>query len=328
MTSEKLKEQNAVRFPWVALTLSFLSSGVGHLYCGRITKGLFLYSARFLLPVCWVIAAFMQPSSGVLLGMIILPAVATVAVFLYSAFDAFAIARRTDPDYGLKDYNRASLYWMLIAMQLAYPVALTWGIREYAFEAFIIPTASMSPGILPGDRILVNKQPLRDVIPSRGDLIVFRPPISEPAEAWIKRVIGVAGDEILIKERQIEVNGKKLEHQRVPMETLSYLRGELKGDVYDESHSGRRYQVHYDDVDAAEQNGTEQNPEDSESEEFRITVPDRSVFVLGDNRDRSRDSRHIGTVPVGDVIGYVDYIFYPANTWSRFGAYRDSNSSR
>ena len=64
-------DQSSARFPWVALALSFLSSGVGHIYCGRIVKGLFLYSARFLLPLLCITAAFSQPSNGVLLGLIL-----------------------------------------------------------------------------------------------------------------------------------------------------------------------------------------------------------------------------------------------------------------
>ena len=63
--------QTATRFPWIALVLSFLSSGVGHVYCGRIVKGLLLYTARFLLPLLCVVAAFVPPSNGVFLGLIL-----------------------------------------------------------------------------------------------------------------------------------------------------------------------------------------------------------------------------------------------------------------
>ena len=311
--SELASEQTFVRLPWVALTLSFLSSGVGHIYCGRIAKGLFLYSARFLLPLLCIIAALAQPSTGVLLGLILLPAAMTVVIFLYSSIDAWAIAKRTGPEYKLKEYNRASLYWLLVAMQLAYPVALTWGINEYVYEAFVIPVRSMSPNVLAGDRILVNKRPFGTRFPERGSLVAFRTPPSEPGRTWIGRVIGVAGDQIVIEGREIEVNGKKLEREPVPPEGIAKLRNQVTGDVYHESLAGRRYRVLFED-----------DSFDADSkDEIKVTVPDRSIFVLGDNRDRSRDSRHIGSIHVGEVIGYIDYIFFPAETWSRFGVYRD-----
>jgi len=306
-------DQSSVRFPWVALALSFLSSGVGHIYCGRIVKGLFLYSARFLLPLLCIIAAFAQPSNGVFLGLILVPAAATVMIYLYSPIDAYAIAKRAGLDYKLKEYNRASLYWLLVAMQLAYPVALIFGTREYVYEAFFISERSMSPNFLAGDRILVNKRPFRDGFPERGDVVVFRTPPSEVGRTWIKRVIGVAGDRIVIKGREIEVNGKKLERDRVPRESIAQIRKQVEGYVHYESHAGRRYRVLFAD----------DSFDGSAMDEINVTVPDRSVFVIGDNRDRSRDSRHIGSIHVGDVIGYVDYIYFPAETWSRFGVYRD-----
>ena len=306
-------DQSSVRFPWVALALSFLSSGVGHIYCGRIVKGVFLYSTRFLLPLLCIVAAFARPSNAVFLGLILVPIMATVIIYFYSLIDAYAIAKRTGLDYKLKEYNRVSLYWLLVAMQLACPVALTLGSHKYVYEAFLIPTRSMSPNFLAGDRILVNKRPFRDGFPERGDVVVFRTPPSEVGHTWIKRVIGVAGDRIVIQGRNIEVNGKKLERERVPTESIAQIRKQVEGDVYYESSGGRRYRVLF----------AENAFDRSAPDEIDVTVPDRSVFVIGDNRDRSKDSRHIGSIHVGDVIGYVDYMYFPAETWSRFGVYRD-----
>lgn len=305
--------QTTVRFPWVALALSFLSSGVGHIYCGRIVKGLFLYAARFLLPLLCIVAAFLQPSLAVFLGLILVPGAAMVIIFIYSPISAYAIAARTAPDYQQKEYNRSSLYWLLIAMQLAYPVTLIWGVRAYVYEPFLIPTRSMSPNFLAGDRILVNKRPLRDSFPERGDVVVFRTPASEVGRTWIKRVIGVAGDRIVIEGREIKVNGKTLERERVPAESTNEIRNQVEGNVYYESYAGRRYRVLF----------AEDPLDKSVTDEITVTVPDRSVFVIGDNRDRSRDSRTIGSIHASDVIGYVDYMYFPAETWSRFGVYRD-----
>lgn len=304
--------QNAIRFPWLALVLSFLASGVGHIYCGRIAKGLVLYTARFYLPLLCVLAAFVQPSNGVLIGLILVPATATALIFFYSAIDAYVIAKRIGPAYQLKNYNRTILYWFLVTTQLASLIVLTWGVREYAYEMFLIPKRSMAPSFLSGDRILVNKRPQRDGFPRYGDVVVFRTPPSEPGHAWIKRVIGVGGDQVAIKGREIEVNGKKLERERLPKDRFSQLRKQVRGEVCSETHAGRRYRVHF----------AEELYDASNGEEINVTVPNRSIFVIGDNRDRSRDSRHIGPIPLEDVIGYVDYICLPAETWTRFGVYR------
>jgi signal peptidase I len=305
-------EKTSPRFPWVALALSFLASGVGHIYCGRIARGFVLYSTRLLLPLLCVIAAFVRPSNGVFFGLIILPAAATLLIFFYSAIDAFAIAKQAAPDYELKRYNKARLYWFLVAAQLAFLIALTWVGRECVYEGFYIPTRSMCPNILAGDRILVNKRTLRDGYPQRGDVVVFRSSAPQPPRNWVQRVIGVAGDRILIKGHDIKVNGQKLEHERAPVDENAQLHRQAGGEVFYESHADRRYRVLLAD-DASK----------SDIDEINITVPDHSIFVIGDNRDGSRDSRHIGSIQVEDVLGCVDYIYYPAETWSRIGRFRD-----
>ena len=301
------------RLPWAALALSFLSIGVGHIYCGRAGKGLVLFFAWFAVPVLGLAAAVLPVSSLTLLVCILVPVISICAIYLYAAFDAYYLAKRSGPHYKLKDYNRGGIYCLLILVQLAYPIALTTGMREFVFEAFYIPMRSMKPNILQGDRILVNKLGVHDRFPERGDLVVFCNPGSEGGNVFVKRVVALAGDTIAIDGEYVEINGRRLQRDRVPPDALRGIRSQLAGKVYYEFNGGRRYRVVYGDSGAGE---ATRGP-------FEFTIPDRSAFVLGDNRDRSRDSRHFGAIHVSDVIGYVQYIYLPAETWSRFGAYRD-----
>ena len=313
MTTETTNDPSARRIPWVAVALSFLSAGVGHIYCGRIYKGLLLYFAWFVIPLTVSIGALIQASIGTLVGLILIPSFAVLVLYFYAAIDAYSIAKATGPEYRLKDYNRASIYWLLIVVELIYPVALTTGAREFVFEAFYLPERSMAPSFLAGDRILVNKLASRKEFPERGDVIVFRNPEPVGGRVFIKRVIGVAGDRVAINGDAIEVNGKLLERERVPAESLDTIRDRIDGDVFYESLSGTRYQVMTGRDNA---NQDDARPTD-------VVVPPRSVFVMGDNRIRSKDSRYFGSIHVGDVVGYVDYLYWPAESWSRFGVYRD-----
>ena len=306
------------RVPWVALALSLLSAGVGHLYCGRVAKGLPLYFAWILVPLCCLIAAVSPPSSTGLLLLLVLPAVAVLAVYVYAAIDAWRLAYKISSDYSPRDYNRAGVYALLIVVQLAYAIGLIAVVRGSVYEAFRIPTRSMNPTILQGDRILARKLLPQNHFPERGDLIVYRNPTPTGAVKFIGRVVAVAGDHIEISGQRVTVNGNVLARDRVPAESLQLLGDQAKGRVAYEVNSGRRYLVAYgdsSDADASE-DGREQ-------EDFESTIPERHVFVLGDNRERARDSRHFGTVHMGDIVGYVDYVYWPSESWSRFGVAND-----
>ena len=301
------------RVPWVALALSFLSPGVGHLYCGRIAKGLPLYFAWILVTLCSVVAALVPPSATVLVLLVLLPAVAVLTVYLYAAVDAWRLASQIRSDYSLRDYNRAAVYWLLIVVQMVYSIGLIVGLRVCVYEAFLIPVNNMSPTILSGDRILARKLLPLHHFPERGDLIVFRNPMPTGGALWLHRVVAVAGDHIEMSGERLLINGNELERDRVPDESLKHLGKQLSGQVAYEVNSGHRYLVAYDDSSDA---GPEQR-------DFEATVPERHVFVLGDNRDRSKDSRHFGSIHIGDIVGYVDYIYWPSESWSRFGVAND-----
>ena len=301
------------RVPWVALALSFLSAGVGHLYCGRIAKGLPLYFAWILVPLCGIIAALVPPSATGLVLLLLLPAVAVLIVYLYAAIDAWRRAYQIGSDYSLRDYNRAAVYWLLIVVQMVYSIGLIVGLRACVYEAFLFPTNSMRPTIVTGDRILARKLLPLHHFPERGDLVVFRNPMPTGGSVFGKRVVAVAGDHIKIRGERLLINGNELERDRVPDESLQHLGKQVRGRVAYEVNSGHRYLVAYDD---SSDGGRAQG-------DFEATIPERHVFVLGDNRDRSKDSRHFGSIHIGDIVGYVDYVYWPSESWSRFGVAND-----
>ena len=124
------------RVPWVALALSFLSAGVGHLYCGRIAKGLPLYFAWLLVPLGITIAALLPPSPTSFVLLVLLPVVIVFSVYLYAAIDAWRLAYQIGPGYSLRDYNRAGVYGLLIVVQMVYSIGLIAGVRGFVYEAF------------------------------------------------------------------------------------------------------------------------------------------------------------------------------------------------
>jgi signal peptidase I len=301
------------RVPWVAVALSLMSAGVGHLYCGRIVRGLPLYFAWLLVPLGATIAALLPASPACLVLLLLLPVAIVFVVYLYAAIDAWRLACHIGSDYSLRDFNRAGVYTFFIFVQIVCSICLIAGMRSFVYEAFVIPSSSMSPTILPGDRILARKLLAQDRVPKRGDLIVFRNPTPTGATRLVGRIVAVAGDHLEISGERLVINSNELERNRVPDQSLNYLGHQVNWRVAIERNFDHSYFVAYGGLtDGGRPQG-----------DFDTTIPERHVFVLGDNRDRSKDSRQFGSISIEDIVGYVDYVYWPSESWSRFGVAND-----
>lgn len=199
-----------------------------------------------------------------------------------------------------------------------FPVILAvFLIRSFLVEPFKIPSGSMMPTLLVGDFILVNKYTygLRVPVinntffeikhPQRGEVMVFRFP-KDPSLDYIKRVVGLPGDRIEYRNKQIFVNGQPVaqkengyyDYVAPGLNQISLRR--LKEQLDDHNHD-----ILIDDS----------NPVlDGE-----ITVPEGRYFVMGDNRDNSNDSRFWGFVPDSNVVGRAFMIWWNFDNLGRIG---------
>lgn len=193
-------------------------------------------------------------------------------------------------------------------------------IRSFLFEPFRIPSDSMMPTLLDGDFIFVNKYAYglrlpvvnRKIVsigePQRGDVIVFRLP-SDPATNYIKRLVGLPGDHIEVRGRQLYINGEP-----VPVK--------LEGVYEGHGHTGARLGVeHLGAVDHEVLYIPERYTRD-----YDEVVPAGHYFFMGDNRDNSRDSRftEVGFVPERNLVGkavriWLNWDLPAAPIWDRIG---------
>jgi signal peptidase I len=293
------------RSPLVAVLLSLSATGLGQIYCGRIVRGLIMFLGSLLFAPVIAAAALAPPATVVLVGLIV-ALVGVLGVYVYAVVDAFRLARRGRDHFQPMDYNRPLVYALFVVVGLTYAAGGLYFIRRNVFEAFKIPTASDAPTLLPGDRVLVNKTTYQRRFVRRGDEVVFRVS-SEPGRHWAKRVIALPGDTVEVKDNEVFVNGQKLPREPVPRASLGAAAQEIRGELFEETNSSRRYRILF----SADTKPLPDYPQ--------AKVPDGACFVLGDNRNNSRDSRTMGFVALGDVLGEVQYRYWPAVTWTRFG---------
>ncbi len=195
-------------------------------------------------------------------------------------------------------------------------------IRSFIFQPFYIPSSSMEPTLLIGDRIFVSKYtygfskhsfPFSPKLfnkrifykkPQQGDPVVFKTPADNRTD-YIKRLIGLPGDEIQFIEGNIFINNKKIIRKKI--ETNNLVRcGKISFEVnlYEEIlPNGKKYIAAYNKA------GTLQNTK-------KFKVPENHFFFLGDNRDCSKDSRfsNVGYVNFVNLVGKAQIIFFSNDT--------------
>ena len=300
------------RSPWLAAALSVIMPGVGHVYCGELTRGLvfgLLYGVAIPVVLGWL--AYTGPASTIQFAFLMVAA--AFAVLIAATLDAYRLARRTKADYELKAYNCPLVYVLIGLMIQGSCIGYALHVRGSLFEAFRVPAASTYPAIDPNDRILVDKTAYRKHDPKRGDLVIFRPPDKNWRIHYIKRVVALEGDTVEMKEGLLHVNGEKLPLKKLEPSKANFTEvkanGEiLRGEFFGETNGDSTYTIflappNYDAV---------QNVD-------KVTIPKHHCFVLGDNRNYSLDSRHFGPIPFAAIGGRADYIYWPAHDWAHFG---------
>jgi signal peptidase I len=202
-------------------------------------------------------------------------------------------------------------------------VAIALLLRAFVVEAFQIPSGSMIPTLEVGDHIFVSKFayglgiPFTNVKilelkqPERGDVIVFKYPI-EPGTDYIKRVVGLPGDVVEVRQHEVFINGHSMPRERVP----------IPCHYSESSHSGSGIEdrdcEQWEETLGTKRHATIQEP--GRSHDFsRTVVPAGHVFVMGDNRDNSSDSRVWGTVQHDLIKGKALVIWWsraPTEGWN------------
>ena len=279
------------RNPWVAGVLTFLFPGLGHVYCGEWKKGIKVYLFYWLMVLGAIGLLVWIPFSRINIIMFLLIPATT---YFYLIKDAIDTARQAQNPFELRRFNRWYMY-ILIVLVVGSGQALVndYFIKKNVFQSFKIPINSMAPTLLIGDHVTTDKLIYRFKEPSRGDIVVFKYPEDE-TKNFLKRIIGMPGETIQIKNKTVYINGEPLDDQDYTQR--------IDPEIFDGSDTPR------DNYGPA-------------------VIPAQSYFLVGDSRDQSLDSRFFGSIKREKITGQVKVIYFsmPDNwpsegiRWERIG---------
>ena len=236
---------------------------------------------------CYISLFYFVASHGLsLLTIFTMVAVAAV-YYIYAAADSIVVAKKLSNDYTPKNYNNIYLYIGVVILFAIVNHVLNDYMKNNFIEAFKLPSASMEPTLLLGDHLIVDRSS-KARNPKSGDIVVFEYP-KDPEKNFLKRVVAIGGDRVEMRDAILYVNGNAVSEP--------YLK--------------------QPDID----NSTKP----SWSNYSEVVVPNNSYFVLGDNRDKSQDSRYFGFIEQVKIKGIAQSIYWSwdktNNTvrWDRVG---------
>lgn len=269
---------------WFAAALGFLSQPLAFIYLAKFRWALFYFLISILLGI---IDFYLERETGYAgLGLVL-----AIACCIH----AFKVSKVIDFGGNRKWYSK---WWGVILIPVVV-ISSIFTFRAFFYEPFRIPSSSMLPTLGAGDHIVVSKYRYglygsfgitvysADVDsrkkPKRGEVFVLYPPHSE--RVFVERVIGLPNDVVEFSDKQLYINGSKVETKRID-----------NSGIFTEILDGNTYSVQY-------------IRETNEFRNFTVKVPENSYFVMGDNRDNSADSRVWGMVPSKNMMGKLVLIW-------------------
>jgi signal peptidase I len=233
----------------------------------------------------------------------------------------------------------AQPWWLDWTAGLFPVIVIVFLLRSFLFEPFKIPTGSMIPTLMVGDLILVNKYTYgirlpvinKKIValnePQRGDVMVFRYP-PKPSMDYIKRVIGLPGDEVSYLNKELKINGQPVSKAVLPdfldPDSMRYTK-QFEEVLPQATGAGRKHLLLNDLDRPAFVPGVTQFSGDENcrysAEGVVCKVPTGHYFVMGDNRDNSLDSRYWGFVPEQNIVGKAFFVWMNFGNLGRIGSF-------
>jgi signal peptidase I len=279
------------RRPWLAALLSLITPGLGQLYCRRPKRA-----------AAWYLAGLVGGSSlYYLLSQAILVPTLAVQWAVYGVAAVFFVAMLADAWLLAKQvgviapawYNRWYVYLVIPLSLNIVGLALP---PKPTFDTFSMPSASMNPTLVVGDMFTVATSAYQNSPPQPGDVVVVKK--AEGGRSFVKRVVAVAGDRVQMKEGRFYINGTMVEREKLgDYDDPGNGTGTSVLTLYRETlPNGRSYQI----AELSDKEFFDNTPE--------FQVPPDHIFVMGDNRDSSMDSRapgEFGFIALANVKGRV-----------------------
>ena len=267
------------RKPITAALLSSVIPGLGQVYNGQPVKGILFYLATFLFVILLSFTGLQYSFYG-LMTIILL----ALFLWLFIVVESFIAAGKVKSST-LKPYNKWYVYLIIVLLSFGIDLALTdFFVKDVlGIRGFRILTDSMLPTLQKGDCIMTRLKDYKSRLPQRGDLVIIKD-AENPSQELIRRVVGLEGEKFEIKNKRVFINNRPLQED---------------------------YKIHTDSsVDVRKLSLYDNSIRDNCGP---LIVPWGHCFVLGDNRDNSRDSRHWGSVSLEDITAKALYIYLSAD---------------
>lgn len=302
----KFEDKNHVnsRNPIIAGILSILNLGLGQMYNGQPKKGIFF--ALSVIPIYFIIGY-----SGLLKSFygLVICTFLVILYIIYVAKDAFNWAAKQNT-YQLKPINSYKYYFGFIIGYNVLILTLPPFVRNITgYEMYAIPTPSMEPSLMIGDKIAATRTDPHEV--EIGDIISFK---LEDDQDYISRVIGLPGDKIEIVQDRVSINDQPENWEKLEVVTNEGFEYQKFKNVLP---NGKVIEI----LKMVKYNGVEISDFEY-SNLSEIVVPNRTVYVIGDNRNNSIDSRKYGAVAFENIDKKIHYIWWSKDK-SRIGTNLD-----